>query len=129
MAANTNYTLVTDFVCKLFIERNCSKEQFARACEIDGELPADTWFGRLNGRGIFEKELFALVWSLLDKEQLISTLKELKSLQERVSELNKLATREAYKTVSDNYMERLNREFKEKLQRKREERQSSTTDK
>ena len=58
---------------------------------------------QLDGVRVTDKELSALVWSLVDKEQLLSTLKALKTSQERVKELTRI--------------ERLEQKLKEKLEK------------
>jgi hypothetical protein len=58
---------------------------------------------QLDGVRVTDKELSALVWALVDKEQLLSTMKALKASQERTKELSRI--------------ERLEAKLKEKLQK------------
>ena len=85
MAANTNYRfktiMVSDFV----------REEFTKFRD------------QLDGVRVTDKELSALAWALVDKEQLLSTMKALKASQERVKELSRI--------------ERLEAKLKEKLQK------------
>ena len=77
MAANTNYRfktiMVSDFV----------REEFTQFRD------------QLDGVRVTDKELSALAWALVDKEQLLSTMKALKASQERVKELSRIERLEA----------------------------------